>query len=60
MKNLETESALVDLAFLRKSPTATNTIFESTEFNHNSNKDFIERASLLPGSVHYWFRRKLL
>ncbi|WP_375605379.1 TonB-dependent receptor plug domain-containing protein [Flavobacterium davisii] len=49
LKNLETESALVDLAFLRKSPTATNTIFESTEFNHNSNKDFIERASLLPG-----------
>lgn len=49
LKNLETESALVDLAFLRKSPTATNTIFESTEFNHNSNKDFIERAALLPG-----------
>ncbi|MFK7060590.1 TonB-dependent receptor plug domain-containing protein [Flavobacterium oreochromis] len=49
LKSLETESALVDLAFLRKSPTATNTIFESTEFNHNSNKDFVERTSLLPG-----------
>ncbi|AEW85480.1 hypothetical protein C3B47_02060 [Flavobacterium columnare] len=49
LKNLESESALVDLAFLRKSPTATNTIYESTEFNHNSNKDFIERAALLPG-----------
>ncbi|WP_428223618.1 TonB-dependent receptor [Flavobacterium sp.] len=49
LKNLESESALVDLAFHRKSPTATNTILENNEFNHNSNKDFIERTNLLPG-----------
>ena len=49
LKDLENESSLVDLAFYRKSPTATSTIYESQHFNLNSNKDFIERTNNLPG-----------
>ncbi|WP_428223615.1 TonB-dependent receptor plug domain-containing protein [Flavobacterium sp.] len=49
VKELESESALVDLAFYRKSPTATSTLYESQNFNTNSNKDFIERTAYLPG-----------
>lgn len=48
-KELESSSALVDLAFYRKSPTATSTIYENKNFNANSNKDFIERTTYLPG-----------